>query len=300
MNEMADCRFGFAGFSEIDDGDGLSGMSNSSPNEFSFGTSGAYSYMHTSQFFNGTNVWWRRQGAANGLAVPYQNSEQVLGTGAHGHGFRMPRIPLDMNNNNLNLVTSQPTGGIPADITYNSPQPGPGAIWSSTAETTNAEGVWNGRPIVDTYTNEAMASAIAMFSGPNYNINGTSSVDRPAARRAIIFFTDGEPTNPANPSASLSGTVATQTTAYAQSCQPKGIAIFTIGLNMTGLQQLTNDQYAFLGDGTPAPSTSGWGGSTQGLAYYAGNGGKFFECSSGPDVRQAFTSVARRLSQSQE
>jgi hypothetical protein len=68
-----------------------------------------------------------------------------------------------------------------------------------------------------------------MFSGPNYNINGTSNADRPASRKAIIFFTDGEPTNPANPSASLSGAVATATTAYAKSCQPKGIAIFTIG-----------------------------------------------------------------------
>jgi hypothetical protein len=69
---------------------------------------------------------------------------------------------------------------------------------------------------------------------------------------------------------------------------------------MTGLQQLTDDQYTFLGDGTPAPANAHHGGSTQGLAYFAGNGGKFFECSSGPDVRQAFTSVARRLSQNQE
>jgi hypothetical protein len=302
MNEMADCRFGFVGFSEIDSGDGQSGMSNSSPNRFACGTSGPYSYMHTSQFFNGTNVWWRKQGVANGLAVPYQNTEAVAGTGNAGHGFRMPRITIDKNNNNLNLVTSQPTGGIPADPAYANPQPAgmPGAIWSSTAGAADADGVWNGRPIVDTYTDEAMATTIAMFSGPNYNITGTSSADRPASRKAIVFFTDGEPTNAANPSASLTGTVATNTTTYAQQCQPKGIAIFTIGLNMTGLQQLTNDQYKFLGDGTPAPASSGYGGSTQGLAYYAGNGGKFFECSSGPDVRQAFTSVARRLSQNQE
>lgn len=148
---------------------------------------------------------------------------------------------------------------------------------------TGANGLWNGRPMNDTYTAEALNTAIKMFtSGPSYTLG-----NRPASRKAIVFFTDGEPTG-----GITGGDGNSALTTYAPQAKAKGIAIFTVGLNTTNNAQLTADQQQFLGDGI-APNGPG-------LAYAASNGGKFFQCGTSTQVRQAFINVARRLSQNQQ
>ncbi len=297
VNELCDSRFGFVGFSNTDTGDGVSGFQGLS-NEYSRGTSQNISYHVSStmyyfspgdsrdQWIWGSGFWYGGGSDSPGSTPIGQtwacNTEALEGNGAQGQGFRIPRIPIDKANNNLNLVCSEPQVSNPA--CYNNPQPIPGCIWSSSAGTPDADGVWNGRPIAGTYTDEALFTAIQMFMGPNYNFQGTGASDRPAARRAIIFFTDGEPTG------GIGGFIGRQTLLEAYRCKTMGVAIYTIGLNMSNNSQIQSDQYSFLGDGVV-------GG--QGLAYVAGNGGKFFPCSTGSDVRLAFTNVARRLSQSQ-
>jgi len=156
-----------------------------------------------------------------------------------------------------------------------------GQIWSSMAS--GANGLYNGRPYSDTYTAEALDTAIKYFN----NGGSYTPASRPAARKAIVFFTDGEPTGGIGGADGLNST-GTQ----APNAKSQGIAIFTIGLNMNGNAQLTSDQQTFLGDNIPP--------NGPGLAYIAGNGGSFFQCGTSLQVRQAFINVARRLSQNQQ
>jgi hypothetical protein len=313
INELCDSRFGFVGFSCTDTGDGTSGF-NGNFNPYSRGTSANVSYYYSStQYFYGNlldnknqqviarsnlnnGAWGGGEDNPSDASDQAQrndccNREPLRGNQVAGVGFRIPRIPIDWQNNNLNLVSSEPGY---SQIPYNNPQPPGfgGDIWSLSSSGLNACGVWNGRPLLGTYTDEALDTALNMWKGPNYNYLDTS--ERPAARRAIVFFTDGEPTG------GINGPIGKATTAISQILGGSGnagqrnwgIALFTIGLNIAGTAQLKADQYQFLGDGQ--------GGSGQGLAYYPGNGGKFFYCATGQDVRQAFTNVARRLAQNQE
>jgi len=136
----------------------------------------------------------------------------------------------------------------------------------------------------DTNMAEALTTALKMFN--NGGAPGYVPSDRPASRKAIVFFTDGEPTN------GIGGPDGTAASAQAVLAKKQGVAIFTVGLNMNGNTQLTTDQQTFLGDNIPP--------NGPGLAYKAGNGGNFFMCGDAKSVRQAFINVARRLSQNQQ
>jgi hypothetical protein len=164
-----------------------------------------------------------------------------------------------------------------------------GDVWSSKSSDGYANGVWNGRPMTDTYCDEALSTAYGYFST---STNGDyNPALRYAARKTIVFFTDGEPTG------GLTGTTANNSTAVANLCNTHQISLFTIGLNMdpTNNGTLTAAQYQFLGDGVNAS----YSGSQNGLAYTASNGSRFFQCQDGASVRSAFASIARRLSQAQ-
>ncbi|MBK7837588.1 MAG: VWA domain-containing protein [Candidatus Obscuribacter sp.] len=128
---------------------------------------------------------------------------------------------------------------------------------------------------------EAMTAAYNMFINPgSYDVTSIT-MSRAAGKHAIIFFTDGVPTS------GDSGPEATEARSRADDCRTKGIAIFTIGLDVTNNPVLQSTQSAFLGSGS------------NGLAGKAKNGGKFFPCASADTVKQSFAAVARRLTQSQ-
>jgi hypothetical protein len=222
---------------------------------------------------------------------PPSTSSKTSATKAQG--FKVPRTelattamgnPTGTTPNQLCVVASHESGGAaPFNVVPY------GDIWSSTASNGFADGVWNGRPMTDTYCDEALQTGFSNF----FNTYNTyyQQTTRLAARKAIVFFTDGEPTG------GLSGQTATNSDTVATNCQKNEISLFTIGLNMDPKNNgtLTNDQYAFLGDGVNASYT----GSQNGLAFKAGNGSRFFQCQDGSTVRSAFASIARRLAQAQ-
>ena len=103
---------------------------------------------------------------------------------------------------------------------------------------------------------------------------------RPNARKAIVVFTDGEPTV----GGPLSGDPNANCRMAAQRAKAKGIALYTVGL-----AQRASDlpgQKRVLGDDV-----------STGMAFIAGNGSKFFPVSSAAGLRQAFAGIARHLSQ---
>ncbi len=232
-------------------------------------------------------TWSQVQTAFNNFNVTYTSSYQVGGNGCNyqyvmgsaspstTYGFRVPRTEL--------AVTSPVTADADQYLACTSQEP-TGNCWSYLG--TGANGIYNGRPSSVTDTSEALTTARLMFHSSVYNMNSASvTLSRPASRKIIVFFTDGEPTG------GLSGTEATTTQAVAGTgsgtCAGDGIAIYTIGLNVSNNTTLTSDQLTFLG-------TSG-----SGLAALAGNSGQFFPCTSGQDVINAFSAVARRLAQGQ-
>jgi hypothetical protein len=187
------------------------------------------------------------------------------------------------------MVTSHPSSASAVSPYNVTPY---GDVWSSTAGDGYANGVWNGRPISDTYCDEALLTAFNNFNTNGTNTNKSYAASaRLAARKTIVFFTDGQPTG------GISGTVAKNSNAVATSCSKNNVSLFTIGLNMdpSNNGSLTTAQYQFLGDGVNAS----YSGSQNGLAYIAGNGSRFFQCQDGASVRSAFASIARRLSQAQ-
>jgi hypothetical protein len=295
-------------------------------NDASQGTATAFSHLHSgvqyyytsSNYYYGTGAsgtpqnanmcWWRSNqtttptagGASKAGAIAPTLAEKVWafnppsstanqdGSGTD-QGFKIPRTRLSTvtsspTSSQLCMVASHASGTV---APYNvKPY---GDVWSSTSSDGYANGVWNGRPMTDTYCDEALSTAYGYFST---STNGDyNPALRYAARKTIVFFTDGEPTG------GLTGTTANNSTAVANLCNTHQISLFTIGLNMdpTNNGTLTAAQYQFLGDGVNAS----YSGSQNGLAYTASNGSRFFQCQDGASVRSAFASIARRLSQAQ-
>jgi hypothetical protein len=107
-----------------------------------------------------------------------------------------------------------------------------------------------------------------------YDMMMASDATRVAAKRAIVLFTDGQPSG-AN-QVSLSHQVAAQ-------CKAAGIPIYTVGLALN--PNLAFNQHSFLGDTA----------NTNGIAYKSGNGARYFPCTTATQVKTAFENIARRL-----
>ncbi|MFA6212008.1 MAG: VWA domain-containing protein [Candidatus Obscuribacterales bacterium] len=267
INTLTDCRFGLVGFSNS----ATSVANPSGPNFTSQGSSHQSAADQPNSFFvsaqyNGRNIGHRYR------STTFTTPEYLtaIGGGA-GSGFRQPRRALAKPESQDTSYTGV-VGGLQSSTlnAYCAP-------WSALAGISNANGLENGTPLSDTATAEALTTARAMFhNGTRYDI-ATMANNRPAAKHAIVFFTDGVP-NSAD-----AGPTLTQ----AQGCKGEGIAVFTIGLDVTNNPVLQGSQVTFLGN---LPT---------GLAGASGNGGKFFPCASAATVRDSFSAVARRLTQGQ-
>jgi len=302
LHVLADCRFGLVGFS------------NRAPFNPGGSTSGSFPYALTQgtlpkgttagsasddgrSYYNafpingnpifGWNSYFDGAPATNAATGNGDNVGNVtaINGGTTGQGFRVPRVGLNYNSENYQQV-----------IGTNSVASGTDA-WSFTGQ--GADSIYNGRPLSLTDTSEALQTAFTMFNstsnGNNYNMSSSTN-SRPASRKVIIFFTDGEPTGGINTqeatdTQNIAGPYPLATSPTPKTCQGAGIGIFTIGLNVSNNSQLKSDQADFLGATTD--------GTGQGLAARAENSGKFYPCQTGTDVTNAFAAIARKLSQGQ-
>lgn len=124
----------------------------------------------------------------------------------------------------------------------------------------------------NTNIGDAVVKALAQFK----------SGSRIGARKAIVVFTDGQPTS----GSPLSSDPWDNARKAAVQARDAGIPIYTIGLAqcpaiMTGEKQILNDT-----DSNP---------STGGIAGIAGNGGRFFLVTNQKNLRLCFENLARQL-----
>lgn len=103
---------------------------------------------------------------------------------------------------------------------------------------------------------------------------------RPAAKKAIILFTDGIPNRPVN-----AATGKSLAFSEADRAKKSSIPIYTIGLSQN--PAIKPDQNQVLGDNT--------GGSGKGIAYRSGNGAIYIAVSNASALNQAFQTIARSL-----
>ncbi len=273
---LTDCRFGLIGFSDRWTISGNPKTSVSSANTGEFGSTAYYTASGPSanSFYydigyqgnvnNGPSRVWDGRIAASTAACAVQHECKVDqaagGGGGQGIGFRLPRFPLNSGISKAQCLRTMQKGDATSTFAWSDPNHG--------------NGLYNGRPLNGTMCSEALETARLSFSGAPY-----IGAQRAGSKRAIVFFTDGVPVPDSE--AGPSGTTA-------DNCKTDGIAIFSIGLNMLGNGDLTSAQTTFLGNGAG------------GLSGRAKNGGRFFMCNDVVQVQQAFSSIARRLTQSQK
>ncbi|MBK9144119.1 MAG: VWA domain-containing protein [Candidatus Melainabacteria bacterium] len=277
LGALADCRFGFVGFSDSDPfGAAPNVNSMATPHSgIVNGAVGTSQYRAKSSYYIdvamqpstliGTTIWDGRHVGSEARIDENNDVQNPSGL----PGFRVPRTPLDTSNSqqeSLDIVTKgSKTGLVP---------------WSNP---TAGDGLYNGRPLSGTMCAEALRTARLEFQAAAYD-----GLSRAGSKRAIIFFTDGIPSGGVpGGSGGYGGTEANDSWTEADSCRTDGIAIFSIGLNMLDDPTLKSDQNIFLGN------------SSTGLSGRAKNGGRFFECSSVSSIKESFSAVVRRLTQSQ-
>ncbi|MBX9667182.1 MAG: hypothetical protein K2X93_06165 [Candidatus Obscuribacterales bacterium] len=271
---LTDCRFGLVGFSDRWTLSGNPVYSVSSSNTGVLGgTSGTSTSPGCNSYFydisyqpivNGSaRAWDGRLGPSDSTcATLHENrADQSVGGGT-GIGFRVPRFPLSTTISKNEALHCMQKG----DPTLSTV-----IAWS---DPNHGHGLYQGRALSMTQCSEALETARLSFGQAPYN-----GASRAGSKRAIVFFTDGVPV-PSSEEAPSRITAA--------DCKTDGIAIFSIALNMLGSGPLTAQQTAFLGN------------HSNGLSGKAKNGGRAFICNNVLQVQQAFSAIARRLTQSQK
>ncbi len=275
LSALADCRFGFVAFSDSDPFPAAPNVNSMATPHTGVlgGAQGTSAYSGKNSFYYDVGykvvqslgggqprVWDNRYRGVSGSESRFHENTQNQGSGQNG--FRIPRAQLNTSLNqtqSVNLVTKGRTTG---EWPWSHPYQG--------------DGLYNGRPLSGTMCAEALETARLEFQAGAYN-----GLSRAGSKRAIVFFTDGIPSGGVGSSeAASSGSVA-------DDCASDGVAMFCIGLNMLGNATLSTDQDTFLGNGSG------------GLSGRARNGGRYFECSDVNAVKQSFSAIARRLTQSQ-
>jgi hypothetical protein len=123
---------------------------------------------------------------------------------------------------------------------------------------------------------------------------------RPGAKRAIVLFTDGQPTGPGSGQQPW-----THARNIAQQIKSEGMPIYTIGLAQTpaiipGECNILNDnptKAVSYTDQSGVTQSYTPGGGNPGVSYIAGNGGKFFLVTNTANLRYTFENIARQLVQ---
>jgi len=123
---------------------------------------------------------------------------------------------------------------------------------------------------------------------------------RPGAKRAIVLFTDGQPTAPGS-----GNNPWTHARNIAQQIKSEGMPIYTIGLAQNsqivpGECNILNDDPAktvSYTDQQGNPQSYTPGAANPGVSYIAGNGGKFFLVTNTANLRYTFENIARQLVQ---
>lgn len=118
----------------------------------------------------------------------------------------------------------------------------------------------------------------------NTAVNQLKTNSRAGAKKAIVVFTDGQPTS----GGPLNNDPWTNARKAAVAAKNAGIAIYTIGLAQT--PAIIPGETAILNDTNSNQSTGG-------IAAIAGNGGKFFLVTKVEDLRLTFENIARQLVQ---
>ena len=114
-------------------------------------------------------------------------------------------------------------------------------------------------------------------------VTDLKSRSRTGSTRAIVLFTDGEPTVPSGP---LSSDPKANARMAAKEARDAGIALYTIGLAQNAA--IIPDQTDILNDQNTDPTTGG-------MAAIAGHGGTFNLVTDSSQLRQTFAKIARRL-----
>jgi Mg-chelatase subunit ChlD len=114
-------------------------------------------------------------------------------------------------------------------------------------------------------------------------VQDLKSHSRLGSTRAIILFTDGEPTVPSGP---LSSDPKANARMAAVEARDAGVALYTIGLAQNPI--IIPDQTDILNDKNSDPTTGG-------MAAIAGHGGTFNLVTDSSELRQTFAKIARRL-----
>lgn len=138
-----------------------------------------------------------------------------------------------------------------------------------------------------TTANTALPTTVALEetnigSAVSIAVDQLSSNSRTGSKKAIVLFTDGQPTA-GNPLNSDPLTNARQAAVKAKNA---GIPIYTVGLAQN--TAIVPGETAILNDTNSNTSTGG-------MAAIAGNGGKFFIVNRASDLRATFENIARQL-----
>ena len=114
-------------------------------------------------------------------------------------------------------------------------------------------------------------------------VDDLKSRSRLGSTKAIVLFTDGEPTVPSGP---LSSDPKANARMAAVEARDAGVALYTVGLAQN--PAIIPDQTEILNDQQSDPTTGG-------MAAIAGHGGTFNLVTDSSQLRQTFSKIARRL-----
>lgn len=149
----------------------------------------------------------------------------------------------------------------------------------SPAETvTNYSTILSLIPTMSAYTSTNIGDALLQA------VNQLKTTSRKGARKAIVLFTDGQPTA----GGPFSQDPWSNSRSAAVEAKGAGIPIYTIGLAQN--PEIIPSEIAILNDTNSSPSSGG-------IAAIAGNGGKFFLVTDATKLRLTFENVARQLVQ---
>lgn len=149
---------------------------------------------------------------------------------------------------------------------------------NSSETVTNYTAVLDTIPTLEAYTGTNIGDALTEA------INQFKNSSRKGARKAIVLFTDGQPTA----GSPLSQDPWVNSRLAAVEANKAGITVYTIGLAQN--PEIVPTETAILNDTNNSPSSGG-------IAAIAGNGGKFFLVTDARKLRLTFENVARHLVQ---